>query len=219
MKRKTSIIPVITAALIAQVCSTHGARAGSGLSASTVLIFPFTLQAEIITPETYHLESWPRTRERYAGVIRGASGRLIRELLSDGRFHAVDGEAPVMPDGQRGASTAGMWPYIHKAITAGADSCLLCDITRIDFYERISHYGFEIYSVHTYRVTASFNVRLVDARTEKIIRTAIVNDSATHRVHRLFWDSIWIHRYTTGPDLAEKLMESAAKKIAREIRR
>ena len=124
-----------------------------------------------------------------------------------------------MPDGQRGASTAGMWPYIHKAITAGADSCLLCDITRIDFYERISHYGFEIYSVHTYRVTASFNVRLVDARTEKIIRTAIVNDSATHRVHRLFWDSIWIHRYTTGPDLAEKLMESAAKKIAREIRR
>lgn len=217
MKRKTIIMPLITAALLAQACSTHGARAVDGLSASTVLVFPFTLKGEIITPETYHRESWPRTRERYTALIRAASERLIRELSSDGRLHAVGGDTPVIPDGQQAASGGALWPYIHASITAGADSFLLCDITRMEFSERVGHYGFEIYSVQTYRITASFDVRLFDARAEKIILTASVTDTATHRVHRLFWDSIWIHRYTTGPDLTEKLMESAARKIAREI--
>lgn len=215
MKQK-SVIMLVAAWMC--VWSHQAASPDNRRSNMTVMVFPIRLRVEIMTDERTSRDTWPERKEKYESVVRGSTERLIRGLIGEGFRMGIEGTAPVIPDRQQGTTDGALWPFIRSSLMADADAFLLCDITSMEYSERIGHYAFEIYSVHTYRMTASFDVLLVDARAGKILKAATVNDSATHRVHRLFWDTIWIHHYTTGPDVAEKLMESATAKIVRSIR-
>ena len=207
----------LTAALCIPISCGRPSRAEESRPGMSIMVFPLRLRAEIITDERHSLDTWPGRKEKYEAAIRGAAGRLIQGLTDAGYRMAIEGNAPAVPDRQQNTQAGALWPYVHPALMAGADAFLLCDITRMEYSERIGHYLFEAYSVHTYRLTATLDVKLYDVRAERTIKTATITDSATHRVHRLFWDTIWIHHYTTGPDLAEKLMESVAGKIVRAI--
>jgi hypothetical protein len=218
MKRITVIILITLATAGTCALAVRANLAHEDRSNMTVLVFPFRLRADITDYRRYIPEYWPAYKIKYETVISGATETLRRGMAGAGFRGVAEGSLPVLPKSQQGPPGGGtLWPFVHAAIMAGADVFLLCDITRMEFTEPTSHYLFEMYSVSSYRLAVNLDVMLVDARTERALRTVRITDSVTHRVHRLFWDSIFIHHYVSGPDLAVKLMESAVGKIVRAI--
>ncbi len=194
-------------------------RANDDGAPLTVVVFPIRLGDEIdekkLTPYGIFRDG---EREKYASAARGATARLVAAFSANDRFLVIDGKGL---DRQQypGFPADGETKRLARAANfAGAEAFVLCEVTRLEFSERTGHYLFEMYSVNLCRLTASFEARLIDARTGAILKTSLVSERTTHRVHRLFWDVIWIRHSVSGPRLLEGMMEGVIEKIAADLR-